>query len=700
MTPGSSATPEEMEQALEDYTRAIEEIAEMLEARKKEIIQKEKLLTEIESTLHEAERKLEGKSGELVSKEDELLKTNKLLAKKHEDMALQEEELQTNAALQYLSYSMRDEEISRKMEDLELMEREHVDAAKMLEIEGRMKEQNKELEELERRLAMEMKRKAEGGAPAGDGEIDPAAMAKLESLKADIAKREEEMIKREEALLENERNLSKAGTQEEKVQAHMQALRDLEERLQKKDQEIKEAEQENSGFKEVLEDIERKLAEKEAAIKIKEDELDMRAEELIRTGGGGIDVATQEQIEQEVEYRLSKELAQKDKAFDHRMKGKLEPMQKQLERLTNRNEELELMSQDLDRLKAQLQVKEVELKDRVQEISFSEKKLQKKQEMLLAERRKMQEELERAQERAAMAAATGGGGDSEQLLLMKEKMQEYERKLKEKEAFLQRKEAALAGDIDIGEVEIDTSATRCKTGIFRLDELTKGGLPFKSNFMIYGPPFSGKDIMAKLFIADGLKKGVPAMFVLTDKTPQEIRESFTGVVSNFAGYEAKGLIKYIDIYSKSMQIEEEDPNTIYIDKVTDLDEIGLAISNVQKEWQGKYPYNKMIFWSVTTMISYNEVMPTFQFLQNITARCKRAGTVAYYLMDSGMRKDEEIQTLKHVMTGVTEMRYDGAKYYLKVEGNIEVMSKAWIEYEFNQPKDFELKGAFSVDHIR
>ena len=55
-----------------------------------------------------------------------------------------------------------------------------------------------------------------------------------------------------------------------------------------------------------------------------------------------------------------------------------------------------------------------------------------------------------------------------------------------------------------------------KTGIDRLDELLKGGVPFRSNVLIYANPFIGKDILMKKIAMAGLENNEGVIFVLTD----------------------------------------------------------------------------------------------------------------------------------------------------------------------------------------
>jgi KaiC/GvpD/RAD55 family RecA-like ATPase len=693
---------EEMETLVEEYAKQLEEIAEILENRKSEISQKETLLKELEDTLINAEKELEAKSQEITEQDGKAKKLDQLLSQKKEDLAIQEEELQTSAALQYLSYSMRDEEINRKVDELSSMEGEHVDAAKMTEIEQRLKDQNKEIEELERRLMMEAKGEGGGAVPAD-------AVAKIESMSEELKKKEAEVAQKEEEILDVRREMEKLASQDEKGEARMKMLKDMETRIKDKDKQIKEKEEELAGFKGVLEDVEASLAQKEAEIKIREDEVNLKLQNVERTSG--LDSAALSNIDEEVRYRVDAELDVRVKAAEHKMEARIQPLLSKIEKMQKRNEDLELMADRVEQEKTQIEMRELELKDRLNDIAYNEQKLTKRQEMMLKERLMMQEEMEKAKEAQKIKAEVGGdisAGDAKKLADMQGKLQEMEEKLREREEFLRRKEqeirhaqsAMIETDLQMEiKIEKEGASDKCKTGIGRLDDMLYGGYQFKSNILVLGPSFMGKLTMLNLFIAEGLRKGVPGLYVLTDKTPAEIRESLKPILKGVEAYEAKGLLKYVDAYSKSMGIEEEDPYTIFIDNVTDLDEMSLAINNIQKEWQAEHSYHKVAFHSVSNILAYTDIMNVYKFLQILTAKSKRVGAVSLYITDSGMRTEKEIESLKHIMNGSIELKLEDQKSFLRVVGGGDTRTRAFVEY-VHSTRSIDIRGAFSVDHIR
>ena len=249
------------------------------------------------------------------------------------------------------------------------------------------------------------------------------------------------------------------------------------------------------------------------------------------------------------------------------------------------------------------------------------------------------------------------------------------------------------------QTEQDTKE-KISTGVRRLDDMLFGGLPKGSNAFVYGPPFTGKATLLNLFIADGLKKGNPCTYILSDKSAPDVREELEEIIPQVRGYEEKGLLKFVDAYSKSMGSKADEPGVTYIehnagnfDKFSD--EMYKAVENRLKDGKN----HKLALRSVSTIMAYNDIMNTFRFLQRLTFKNKSAKATALYHLDAGMFKDSEVQTLKHLMNGVIETKSEDLRNYLRVEGLADARTRGWIEYSYNN-KSMSLKGTFAVDHIR
>jgi KaiC/GvpD/RAD55 family RecA-like ATPase len=475
------------------------------------------------------------------------------------------------------------------------------------------------------------------------------------------------------------------------------------EKLQAKEKEV-------MNFKKQLEEMDIKLKERDEELKFRENELEKEHQKLVeQMGMDKGELAKLMSNKQEMKYQIEREKKQIEREITEKIHRKselrIQPLLKKIELLSKRNEELEVMDGDLERKHAELEMREMQLRERFEELSYSEEKLSKREERILGDRMDLEEERKKIQ-------STGHGGDlelmEEEIRLKNEELRQLEERLEERESFLREKEVEMKRmesqiiekdlDMEIA-VEKEKDITKIKTGVRRLDDLLFGGLPLNSNVFVYGPPFTGKLVLLNLFIAEGLRKGVPGVFILTDKSPSEIRDGLKQVLPKVDVYEKKGLLRYIDAYSRGMGIDSEETNTTYIEKPTDLDELGMAVTNVQDMIAKEHKYHKVAFHSVSTIMAYTDAMTTFRFLQTLTSRNKRAGAVSQYCMDYGMFSDSEVQTLKHLMNGILEFKVDDLKSYLRVEGISDVRTRGWIEYT-HTTKNLSLKGSFAVDHIR
>src|SRR2546429_5243121 len=176
-----------------------------------------------------------------------------------------------------------------------------------------------------------------------------------------------------------------------------------------------------------------------------------------------------------------------------------------------------------------------------------------------------------------------------------------------------------------------------------------GGIRSGRNAWFCGPAYVGKEVLVTLFMAEGLKKGSPILWVLTDKGPADVRDEMSFVLPGYEEYEKLGLVRYIDAYSKSMGSEATDSNTTYIDEATDHQSILKAIETIATECKQKYPPSRPRFRSVSTLIAYLDPTTTFKFLQPFVGRRKRDKAVAFYVIEKGMHEEQEIQMLGSLM---------------------------------------------------
>ena len=495
-----------------------------------------------------------------------------------------------------------------------------------------------------------------------------SAMASMPKDQRSLIKKQIELAEREAKLLARERDQSRAPTNGDGVGAS--SMSELEERFQAE-----------------LRQKELEFQDKEKDYKAKVEYL---AEELKRK--------SLEEQQKEDELKFAK---MNDNQASKELEMKLKEIQLKEKRML-------LMEEEIARLKIDVRERDDELRKIKEVVGYKEQELLRREEDLDYREKLMAGERRKLDEAKREVTNVEEVELKKRLEELKVEVQHKEEELIAKEKFLNAKSEELrmreSGVIDDEikrreeERAIEFNVAKVKTGNSRLDDLLLGGIPFGSNVLIHGPPFVGKEVMIAQFVSEGLRKGVPCIWVITDKTPKDIREEMRSILSGYEEYERRGLVKYIDSYSKSMGEAADDPYAIYINEPTDHDGIMEATDKVAKEFREHHKYYRLAFRSVSTLVAYSDPNTAFRFLNPFCGRRKREGAVSMFVIEKGMHGEQEIQMLGSIMDGMVDFKLDQLKSYFSIQGICDVQSRSYIRYTVG--KHGLSIGSFSLDHIR
>ncbi|NPA75524.1 MAG: recombinase RecA [Euryarchaeota archaeon] len=441
---------------------------------------------------------------------------------------------------------------------------------------------------------------------------------------------------------------------------------------------LKELPQEEKNLKM----LEMELKKKEIELEMREKRLQLESQKM-----GGISPEQLEDLKEmvknsDVEHllekinELSKELAERDKLISE---------------LKN---EIAIKEEEMRKLQEMIAFKENEIARREQDLMFREKKLEKEIKNLELAKSEMGNMDELALKRRLEDLQDEIKRKEEELRVKMKYLEAKERELKAKMEGLVEEEVAMAEE----EIKAEIKERKVKTGTRRLDDLLYGGFPLASNIIVYGPPYSKKEVLIYAFMAEGLRKGIPIIWVLTDKTAQEIREDMSYVLPAYEQYEKMGLVYYIDAYTRSIGDDTTLEGVIYLDSQTDVEGIIKTVGDISKKLKGKYPYYRLGFMTLSTIMAYMEQQDLLRFLQVFTTWRKRDNAVALYLLEKGLHSENEIEMVGKSMSGMIEFKMEGHKTYLTVKGITEAQSRGWIEVEAT--KSMIRLGSFSLGHIR
>jgi len=409
--------------------------------------------------------------------------------------------------------------------------------------------------------------------------------------------------------------------------------------------------------------------------------------------------------------RLSMDLKLKDDKLKISNLGKPEverAVTQKYEELMAKEKETALMQSELDQMKIQIREKDDELKKIRDVVTYKEDELNRREEDMMYREKLLTSEKRKFEETRKELSGTDEVELKKRIEELRNEVQKKEEDLRAKERFLNakaeeirmRESGLIEDEIKAREKDrvLEATQAKVKTGNTRLDDLLLGGIPFGSNIMVHGPPFVGKEIMVNTFIAEGLKKGIPALWVITDKTPKDIREEMKFVLSGYDEYERKGLVRYIDAFSRSMGDESKDEYTVYIDEPTDHEKISEAVETITKSFRESHEYYRMAFRSISTLIAYSDPNTAFRFLSPLCGKRKRDKAVSMFTVEKGMHGEQEIQMLGSIMDGMIDFKVDQLKTFFSVQGISEVQSRAYNRYTAS--KHALQIGSFALDHIR
>ncbi len=440
--------------------------------------------------------------------------------------------------------------------------------------------------------------------------------------------------------------------------------------------------------------FEESLREKEREFLKKEEELRRRA------------IALEEEVSK---YKIEDKLRAEAAALKGKSKVEVETiLAKKENALQAKEKSILLREQEIQRLKDELAMREEEFRRVKEPMAYKEEEVMRREEDLLYRERLLQAERQKLDQAKALGGGVAEVELKERLEQLKAEIAHKEEEVRSKEKYLKAKMAELRlreqglVEEEIGAREeerlLEVKQEKVKTGTPRLDDLLLGGVPFGSNVTIYGPAHVGKEVIVNAFMAEGLRKGIPILWVLTDKMASDIREEMTFVLPSYEEYEKLGLIKYVDAYSKSMGADTVDPYTTYVNDLTDVASISKVADQLSTDLKKKHGYYRLAFRSVSTLIAYLDPTTTFKFLQPFVGRRKRDKSVAMYVIEKGMHEEKEIEMLSSMMDGTIEFKVEQLRSFLSIRGVCDVQSRAWIKYTHSRGS--VSIGSFSLELIK
>lgn len=245
-----------------------------------------------------------------------------------------------------------------------------------------------------------------------------------------------------------------------------------------------------------------------------------------------------------------------------------------------------------------------------------------------------------------------------------------------------------------------SSDARRPVGVRGLDSMLGGGLPSDTTTLVCGPPFTGKTTLLKRSILAGLRQGVPSVILLTDACADRFRKQLVAMDEDYLSYEADGLVRYVDTYSRSVDAEEVALQAQYLDGASHLDAIEKALDRARRSLgHAGHDQHRFVVDSLSTLLLANGADAMLPFLQGMLGRAERAGGTTLLSLEHGVHPSREIELVRHLADGAIELRTESDDHQLRAIGPHVADARKWVEYEWGG-KRFEVTGSASSVRIQ
>ncbi|MHB1439888.1 MAG: RAD55 family ATPase [Cuniculiplasma sp.] len=243
---------------------------------------------------------------------------------------------------------------------------------------------------------------------------------------------------------------------------------------------------------------------------------------------------------------------------------------------------------------------------------------------------------------------------------------------------------------------------KLSTGVTKIDELLLGGLPLPSNIVLFGAPFTSKDLLASNFMANSLKENIPVVILTADKDINQIKYEISRSLNVdpdvVEGFEDEGMIRFVDVYSKSIQSQSTSKKAVVIDSITNLSLILKSVEIIEQDILKSYPYYRLVFISLTAFVPQFDEKVFMKFTQQFTQKRKANNCSALYMLEDGLFDQKVFETISYIMDGTIEFKIVNSKQYVKVVGLSNARTREWVEV-YNRGETFDL-GSFSLERVR
>ena len=179
-----------------------------------------------------------------------------------------------------------------------------------------------------------------------------------------------------------------------------------------------------------------------------------------------------------------------------------------------------------------------------------------------------------------------------------------------------------------------------------------------TNLLMAGPPMTGKRTLALRILAEGNRNGEGSIIVTTKDSGEKILADFR----EQAGDTERAPVGVVDCVTKQQGMRSSQPSEqiAFASSPVDMTGIGIKLSeSLQHFYQDlSVTRNRILLYSLSTLLMYSNLQTVFRFLHVFTGRIQSADSLGVFVIDSTAHDDQTMSTLKQLFDGEIQVRED------------------------------------------
>lgn len=181
-------------------------------------------------------------------------------------------------------------------------------------------------------------------------------------------------------------------------------------------------------------------------------------------------------------------------------------------------------------------------------------------------------------------------------------------------------------------------------------------------WLLIGPTGVGKSVFTKQFIWEGLREGIPSVYVITDEAPRFAVQSMKALGFDVETFLKNEELVIVDCYSPRAQLPSDSKFSANPEIASD---VSIAIEHARR----RFSRMRFVIDSVTTIVMNIAPISGQRFMQVITSRI-RESSVGILTMEAGVPDPNFMNFFRYLFDGVFEMKIEesesGLQRYFRV----------------------------------